>query len=133
MRLPSILICAGKELFTSFLTAEQQKRLSRISRWQRDESREVTPQLKRRLADADALVTTWDSPKFGEDLRRLAPELRIISHCGGEVKSRFARPLFKSLTITAAPVPIARATAEFGVSLLLYCALNVHFLCPGIH
>ena len=47
-------------------------------------------------------MTTWDSPHFGETCV-LAPELRIIAHCGGEVKSRFAAPLFKRLTITAAP------------------------------
>jgi phosphoglycerate dehydrogenase-like enzyme len=60
-------------------------------------------------------------------LLRLAPQLRIIAHCGGEVKSRFARSLFEQLTITAAPVPMARATAELGATLLLYAARNVDF------
>jgi len=73
------------------------------------------------------LITTWDSPRFSEDLLRLAPQLRIIAHCGGEVKSRFARSLFEQLTITAAPVPMARATAELGATLLLYAARNVDF------
>jgi phosphoglycerate dehydrogenase-like enzyme len=53
--------------------------------------------------------------------------LRIIAHCGGEVKARFARELFKDLTITNAPIPMARATAEMGAALLLYCARNVDF------
>jgi len=74
-----------------------------------------------------AVITTWDSPKFGEDLLQWAPQLRMIAHCGGEVKSRFARSLFDRLTITAAPTPMARATAEFGATLLLYCARNVDF------
>jgi phosphoglycerate dehydrogenase-like enzyme len=43
------------------------------------------------------------------------------------VKSRFARPLFESLTITTAPAPMARATAEFGATMLMYCARNVDF------
>src|SRR4051812_10970703 len=124
---PTVVICAGKELFVSFFTTVQQKKLTQLFRWQRDESRELTPQLKRRLTKTDAIITTWDSPKLGEDLHQLAPQLRIIAHCGGEVKSRFARPLFESLTITAAPVPMARATAEFGATLLLYCARNVDF------
>src|SRR5580765_5740997 len=79
------------------------------------------------LARAQGLITTWDSPQFSEELVRLAPDLRIIAHCGGEVKRRFARPLFESLTITTGPVPMARATAEMGASLLLYCARNVDF------
>jgi phosphoglycerate dehydrogenase-like enzyme len=51
----------------------------------------------------------------------------MIAHCGGEVKSRFSRSLFKRLTITNAQVPMARATAEMGAALLLYCARNVDF------
>ena len=72
-------------------------------------------------------MTTWDSPHFGDDLPVLAPQLRMIAHCGGEVKSRFSRSLFKRLTITNAPAPMARATAELGAALLLYCARNVDF------
>jgi phosphoglycerate dehydrogenase-like enzyme len=51
----------------------------------------------------------------------------MIAHCGGEVKSRFSRFLFKRLTITNAPAPMARSTAEMGAALLLYCARNVDF------
>lgn len=43
------------------------------------------------------------------------------------MKSRFSRSLFKRLTITHAPAPMARATAELGATLLLYCARNVDF------
>jgi phosphoglycerate dehydrogenase-like enzyme len=101
--------------------------LSRLFRWKRDEAREVSPALKRKLREAQALITTWDSPRFSEDLALLAPQLRIIAHCGGEVKSRFARPLFDKLTISNAPMPMARATAEMGATLLLYCARNLDF------
>ena len=96
-------------------------------RWNRNGARKLTPALRRALKTAEALVTTWDSPHFSEDLPRLAPKLRVIAHCGGEVKSRFALSLFDELTITAAPVPMARATAELGAALLLYTARNVDF------
>lgn len=43
------------------------------------------------------------------------------------MKSRFSRSLFKQLTITNAPAPMARSTAELGAALLLYCARNVDF------
>jgi phosphoglycerate dehydrogenase-like enzyme len=114
-------------LFHSFFPPPQRRRLGRLFQWQRDDSQELTPRLRDKLRKADALLTTWDSPRFGIDLPRLAPQLRVIAHCGGEVKSRFARPLFRKLTITAAPLPMARATAEFGATLLLYCARNVDF------
>src|ERR1017187_2112548 len=127
MRRPSLLISAGKELFASFFSRQEQQRLSRLFRWERHETSKLTADFRRRLSTTEALVTTWDSPHFGDDLPLLAPQLRMIAHCGGEVKSRFARSLFKRLTITNAAAPMAGATAELGASLLLYCARNVDF------
>ena len=122
-----LIVCAGKELFSSFFSTAQQTRLAQAFDWERQAFRQITPALIRKMQSAQALITTWDSPKFPADLIRFAPNLRIIAHCGGEVKSRFARPLFDLLTITAAPGPMARSTAEMGAVFLLYCARNVDF------
>jgi len=122
-----LIVCAGEDLFASFFRPEQQRRLSRLFHWSRNGARTLTPGLRRKLATADALITTWDSPQFSDDLPQWAPKLRIIAHCGGEVKSRFGLSLFDELTVTAAPVPMARATAELGAALLLYSARNVDF------
>src|SRR4029079_1367369 len=65
------------------------------------------------------------SPRFGEDVVRLAPRLQVIGHCGGEVKGRFPAALFSRLTITNAPEPMARPVAELAVALLLHSARNV--------
>jgi phosphoglycerate dehydrogenase-like enzyme len=77
------------------------------------------------LARADALVTTWDSPRLGEELPSLAPRLRLVAHCGGEVRGRFARPLFERLTIANAPGPMARLVAELAVTFLLMAVRRV--------
>src|ERR1700731_2359216 len=127
MRRPTLLISAGEELFESFFSPDQQPRLNTRFQWTREGSRKLGADLREELGAADALITTWDSPFFGDHLPRLAPQLRVIAHCGGEVKSRFSRSLFKRLTITNAPLPMARATAELGAALLLYCARNVDF------
>ena len=123
MSRPRLIVCAGPDLFGSFFTAAQKRRLSRLFEWKRDGAQALSG--LKNLARAQGLITTWDSPQFSEELVRLAPDLRIIAHCGGEVKRRFARPLFESLTITTGPVPMARATAEMGATLLLYCGLQV--------
>jgi phosphoglycerate dehydrogenase-like enzyme len=127
MRHPSLLVSAGEELFASFFSRQEQQRLSRFFRWERQGSSNFTVDFRERLSSTEALVTTWDSPHLGDDLPLMAPQLRMIAHCGGEVKSRFSRSLFKRLTITNAPAPMARATAELGAALLLYCARNVDF------
>lgn len=126
MRRPSLVISAGDELFSSFFSLQEQ-RLGRRFQWQRHATKTLTADFRQSLATAEALVTTWDSPHFSDDLPRMAPQLAMIAHCGGEVKSRFSRPLFKRLTISNAPAPMARATAELGAALLLYCARNVDF------
>ena len=124
---PKLIICAGRQLFRSFFPPAQQRRLSTLFRWQLDGSREITRKLRQQLDDAEAIITTWDSPTFTDELVQMAPRLRVIAHCGGEVKSRFARPLFDKFTITNTPEPMARATAELGATFLVYCARNVDF------
>jgi phosphoglycerate dehydrogenase-like enzyme len=124
---PTLLISAGKELFGSFFSPRQQRRLSRTFSCGKLESASLSADFQQMLSRADALITTWDSPSFGDDLPVLAPRMRMIAHCGGEVKSRFSRSLFKHLTITNAPAPMASATAELGATLLMYCARNVDF------
>ena len=123
--LPRVLISAGRTLFRSFFTPDQQSRLTGLCRWDLEQSRTITPGFSRKLNSAEALITTWDSPRFGEDLLHKAPKLRMIAHCGGEVKSRFAPALFDSVTITNAADPMAHATAELGAAFLLYCARDV--------
>lgn len=122
---PRLLVFAPDALFRSFFDASAQRRLGRSFRWARLGGRTLTAPVRAALAEAEALVTTWDSPRFGEDLVRLAPRLRAIGHCGGEVKGRFAAPLFSRLTITNAPAPMARPVAELAVALLLYAARDV--------
>jgi phosphoglycerate dehydrogenase-like enzyme len=122
-----VVISAGKELFDSFFSLRQTRQKLAAFRWKRVDGSDVSDELRAFLSTAEALITTWDSPRFGEDFTKIAPRLRIIAHCGGEVKSRFARPLFKRLTITNAAIPMARATAEMGAAMLLYCGRNVDF------
>jgi phosphoglycerate dehydrogenase-like enzyme len=123
-RKPRLIVLAGETLFRSFFDAGHERRLSRSFRWERRVETSVA-RLRPRLVEADALITTWDSPRFGEDLLQLAPRLRLIAHCGGEVKGRFARPLFERLAITNAPGPMARPVAELAVAFLLHAARNL--------
>ena len=86
----------------------------------------MTPAWRRALRDAEALITTWDSPRFfPEELVNWAPRLGLIAHCGGTVKTRFAPSLFDRLVITNAPQPMARHVAELAVTFLLYLARDV--------
>ncbi len=125
MRKPRLVVLAPEVLFRSFFDPPRERRLDRGFDWTRTGDHRVTPRLRRILAGADALVTTWDSPRFGEELPSLAPRLRLVAHCGGEVKARFARPLFERLVIANAPGPMAHLVAELAVTFLLMAARRV--------
>jgi phosphoglycerate dehydrogenase-like enzyme len=127
MARPRLLISAPAELFSSFFAATELERLDRMFAWKRLGTDTSSAEFQHFLSLAEAMITTWDSPSFDNTLPNLAPRLRVISHCGGEVKSRFSRHLFERLTITNAAEPMAHATAEMGATLLLYCARNVDF------
>lgn len=123
---PIALVSSNVRLFTSFFDAERAGRLSEMTLWMRSPARTITPALRKDLSKAEALITTWDSPaQFPEDLLDWAPSLRIIAHCGGAVKTRFARPLFDRLVIVNSARPMTRHVAELAVTFLLYLARDV--------
>jgi phosphoglycerate dehydrogenase-like enzyme len=122
---PRVVVLAPPALFRSFFDEPRQRRLSRSFSWRRVAGRTVTPAVRAALRQAEALVTTWDSPRFGEELPSLAPRLRLVAHCGGEVKGRFARPLFERLTVTNAPGPMAPSVAELAVTFLLMAVRRI--------
>ena len=122
---PRVLVLAPLVLFESFFDAPRRARLSRSFAWRRIAARHASSRVRAALGEAEALVTTWDSPPFGEELVEWATSLRVVAHCGGEVKGRFARPLFDRLTIANAPGPMAAPVAELAVAFLLHAARRI--------
>ena len=122
---PRILVLAGNALFASFFGPAEKRQLTRLFSWHQEASRRMTSSFRRNLAAADALITTWDAPRLDVDLLDTSPRLQAIAHCGGEVKQRFAAPLFDRLVITNAAGPMARPVAELAATFLLYSARRV--------
>ncbi len=127
MRKPIVAILAGKELFSSFFDERQQRRLSRLAHWKLLPSATFASGTPSFLEGAQALITTWDSPYLPAQAVKRMPSLKMIAHCGGEVKKRYERSLFKDLTIVNTAEPMARPTAELGATFLLYAARNVDY------
>jgi phosphoglycerate dehydrogenase-like enzyme len=124
-RRPRVLVLAPEALFRSFFDPAAQRRLTRAFRWSRSAARTLDAVPRAVRAEAEALITTWDSPRFPADALDAAPRVRVIGHCGGEVKGRFAVPLFDRVTITNAPGPMAGYVAELAVAVLLYGVRDV--------
>ena len=119
MTRPNVLVLASDVLFQHFFTAESLQQLDEVTSWTRSALREDSPQLRRELANADVLLTTWHSPFITSEMLGAHSRVKLIAHCGGEVKSRVAEEVFANVTITNAADPMARGVAEMALALVL--------------
>ena len=119
MTRPNVLVLASDVLFQHFFSDETLERLGEVTSWKRSAIREDSPELRSQIANADVLVTTWHSPFLVREMLGEEPRVRLIAHCGGEVKSRVAEEVFAFVTVTNAADPMARGVAEMAVALTL--------------
>ena len=119
MTRPNVLVLASDVLFQHFFTAESLTQLGEVTSWTRSSLREDSPQLRNEIANAEVLITTWHSPFVTADMLGQGSRVKLIAHCGGEVKSRVAEDVFETVTITNAADPMARGVAEMALALML--------------
>ena len=119
MTRPNVLVLASDALFPHFFSEAEQKRLDEVADWTRSSLREDSPTLREQIANADVLMTTWHSPFLTVDMLGRQTRVKLIAHCGGEVKSRVAEPIFDYVTITNSADPMARGVAEMALALVL--------------
>jgi Phosphoglycerate dehydrogenase and related dehydrogenases len=116
---PSLLVLTSDALFPHFFSGESQKKLDEVTDWTRSSLREDSSALRGQIADADVLMTTWHTPFLTAEMLGPDPRLKLIAHCGGEVKSRFEEQIFDYVTITNAAEPMASGVAEMALALTL--------------
>lgn len=119
MTRPSVLVLASDALFPHFFSAESQRQLDEVADWTRSSIREDSPLLREQIANADVLMTTWHSPFLTAEMLGPRPRVKLIAHCGGEVKARVAEEIFDYVTVTNAADPMARGVAEMALALVL--------------
>jgi phosphoglycerate dehydrogenase-like enzyme len=112
-------VLASDPLFPHFFSAESQKKLDEVCEWSRSSLREDSPDLREQIASADVLMTTWHTPFLTAEMLGPNARVKLIAHCGGEVKSRVAENIFDYVTVTNAAEPMARGVAEMALALAL--------------
>ena len=117
MTRPNVLVLASDVLFQHFFTERALQKLAEVTSWSRSALHEDSPELRNEIANADVLMTTWHSPFLTAEM--LGARVKLIAHCGGEVKSRVAEEVFDFVTITNAAGPMARGVAEMVLALAL--------------
>ena len=116
---PRILVLTSDALFPHFFPAHVLARLEQVGEWEHFDGREDTPELRGRLARADALMTTWHSPFLRMEMLGSPRRVRLVAHCGGELKARMEPEVVRQLTVTNAPGPMAAPVAEMALAMVL--------------
>jgi phosphoglycerate dehydrogenase-like enzyme len=116
---PNVLVLASDVLFQHFFTEVSLNKLGAVANWTRSARREDSSEVRSEIANADVLMTTWHSPFITAEMLGEDAHVKLIAHCGGEVKSRVSEDLFETVTITNAADPMARGVAEMALALML--------------
>ncbi|UCC67939.1 MAG: hydroxyacid dehydrogenase [Armatimonadota bacterium] len=83
-------------------------------------------ELRARVPDLDACITTWGSPRFTPEVVAAAPRLKIIAHAAGTVKPFVSDAVFaRNIVVTSAAPVIARYAGEMALLLSLSCLRNL--------
>ena len=116
---PRVLLLTTDVLFPQFFPQAVLTRLGEVAEWWRHSGREDSAELRAAIAQADALMTTWHSPFLRAEMFGERPRVRLIAHCGGELKSRMEEEVFNLLTVTNAAGPMAEPVAEMALAQVL--------------
>jgi len=116
---PRVLVLASDVLFSHFFSDRVRARLSEVAEWSQLAGRDDSAQLRAAIAEADVLMTTWHSPFLRLEMLGTNSRVRLIAHCGGEVKSRMEEAVFDRVTVTNAAEPMAAPVAEMALALML--------------
>ncbi|HEX6718102.1 MAG TPA: hydroxyacid dehydrogenase [Pyrinomonadaceae bacterium] len=119
MTRPNVLVLASDALFPHFFSEASLKKLGELTSWTRSARRDDSSELRSEIANADVLMTTWHSPFLTGEMLGQDPRVKLIAHCGGEVKSRVEEKLFEVVIVTNAADPMARGVAEMALALTL--------------
>src|ERR1051325_3879059 len=121
---PDVLVLASDVLFQHFFSDASLRRLDEVASWTKSALREDSSELRNEIANADVLMTTWHSPFLTAEMLGQHPRVKLIAHCGGEVKSRVSEDLFETVTITNAADPMAPGVGEMALALKLSLVLR---------
>ena len=116
---PRLLVLTSEALFPHFFPAHVIARLEEVGEWSHFAGRDDSAELREKIASADALVTTWHSPFLRLEMLGSPRRVRVIAHCGGELKARMEEQVVATLMVTNAPGPMATPVGEMALAMVL--------------
>ncbi|NNH08976.1 hydroxyacid dehydrogenase [Cellulomonas fimi] len=84
---------------------------------------------RRRIAEAEVLLTSWGAPTLTPERVAAAPRLRAVLHCAGSVRGLVSDAVWeRDLLVTSAADANARPVAEFTLAAIIFAGKRAPFL-----
>ncbi|HUT19611.1 MAG TPA: hypothetical protein VM366_10655, partial [Anaerolineae bacterium] len=75
----------------------------------------------------EAVLSSWGTPRFTEEVLDAADRLKIVAHTAGSIKNMLPRPVFEhGIVVTHAASAIAGAVADLSLALTMLLLRHVH-------
>lgn len=89
--------------------------------------------LLRHIADADIVISSWDTANLDADVMAKAKNLKLLTHAAGSVKPVVSNELFaQGVKVTSSAVAISYGVAEFCLGLILTAPKRVFWTAQEI-
>ena len=86
------------------------------------------------LPGCQAVMTSYDPPRFDAGLLDAAPDLRIIGHTGGSIKQFISPVVFeRGIVVAHAAMPIAQSVGEWALTVTLMALRGAHTVNGVMH
>jgi len=126
---PRILVAFRPSLYGTLFAPETDAALRAFGdvTFHDDESNLTPEELAERVPGFEAVLSSWGTPRFTEEVLDAADQLKIIAHTAGSIKHMLPRPVFeRGIVVTHAASAIAGAVADLSLALTMLLLRRVH-------
>lgn len=86
------------------------------------------------LRDADIAITSWGTPCLDQEMLDAAPNLKMVAHAAGSVKSVVSDALYaRGIKVISCACALSRGVSEMALGMAIACAKNVFAYNAEIH
>lgn len=122
-------------IYPQVINPKTEQRFLEMAEVSRNQTRENTLEnAKKILKDADFAVTSWGCPAMTKELLDVAPNLKLIVHAAGSVKSIVTDEMFaRGIRIASAAQVLSTGVSETALGLTIASAKNFFALNAETH
>jgi phosphoglycerate dehydrogenase-like enzyme len=126
---PKILVAFRPSLYKELFAPEAEQALLELGEvtFHDQEANLSSADLASRVPGFDAVLTSWGSPRFTDEVLDAADQLKIVAHTAGSIIRMLPPPVFeKGIAVTHAASAIAGAVADLSLAFTMLLLRRVH-------